>query len=300
MFCITSFYVFADLDSREQEEIKSYFEKMVDAEAWVGLLVMGPEGLNATLANESKEYVAAFQNWLRNRFPDKEILFKDSVSEAQPFRRFCIHVRPEIVTIGKPDLVPDGKCQHLSPEEWQQILDQEHDYVLLDTRNFYETDVGVFRGAIDPKITTFGEFPDRIKELGLPKDKKILMYCTGGIRCEKAILAMHEAGYDNCYQLEGGILAYLEKFPDRNFEGECFVFDQRVAVDQNLQPSAQYTLCPHCGNAGGLTLTCPNCKHESRVCQHCADAGKVACSKNCQYHAERLGLVSVKPLENTQ
>ena len=294
MFYVTSYYIFKQLEPNQQQQIESDLYRIAENENWNGLIILGPEGINATMANDNLVCVEKFKKWLLETFATEDVLFKDSTCEKQPFRRFIIHTREEIVTLGHPEMVPNGRCRHLSPEEWQAVIDSSEEYVLLDTRNFYETEVGVFKGAIDPKISTFGEFSNKIPELNLPKDKKILMYCTGGIRCEKAILAMEHAGYDNCYQLEGGILAYFEKFPNKSFDGECFVFDHRVAVDQNLEASKQYSLCPHCGNAGNVKITCSNCSEPAQVCQHCLDLEKDACSKNCQHHIERKRLASRK------
>lgn len=158
---------------------------------------------------------------------------------------------------------------------------ESEDTVLLDTRNSYETAIGKFRGAVDPGIEAFHEFPGFIQKAGLPKNKTVMMYCTGGIRCEKALLEMEKQGYEHVYQLEGGILAYLEQFPDKNFEGECFVFDHRVAVDQHLRPSTVYGLCPHCGHAGNVEIRC-SCGTVQKVCSTCySTASRKTCSKRC-------------------
>jgi UPF0176 protein len=160
--------------------------------------------------------------------------------------------------------------------------------VIVDARNDYEYAIGKFKGAIDPSIKTFSEFPEFVKKGELPKDKKVMMYCTGGIRCEKALLEMEKQGYSDVYQLEGGILAYLQQFPEGNFEGECFVFDKRVAVDQHLQPSQTYHICPHCGNPGTLEVNCLACNKQAIVCYGCAKEERhKTCSKNCAYIAEK-------------
>lgn len=161
--------------------------------------------------------------------------------------------------------------------------------MLLDTRNVYETAIGKFRGAVDPKLQKFSEFSDFVTASDIPKNKKVLMYCTGGIRCEKASLEMQRLGFEDVYQLSGGILKYLEEFPDGPFEGECFVFDHRVAVDKNLRPSKQYKLCPHCGNPGDKSISCRKCGAQAIICDGCANNEyKVSCSKNCAHHLERV------------
>ena len=130
-----------------------------------------------------------------------------------------------------------------------------------------------------------------VKNSGIPKDKKVLMYCTGGIRCEKAYLEMKEQGYDEVYQLEGGILKYLEEFPNQQFDGDCFVFDHRVAVGQDLSPSKDVHLCPHTGDPARNKICCGHCGEEAYVADACMeDAGMQTCSKNCRHHFERQQL----------
>ena len=199
-------------------------------------------------------------------------------------------MRPEIVTLDAPGMVPDStQHRHLSPEKWNEVLKNEKDFVLLDTRNWYEVRIGTFKNAVDPKIEQFTELPEFVTEQAYPKDQKMLIFCTGGIRCEKAILDLEKRGYENVYQLEGGILNYLEKFPNDQFEGECFVFDGRVAVDQDLAPSQIYKLCPHCGQPSEVTITCARCDTEAMICRHCQEKALVGqvCSKNCAHHYAR-------------
>jgi UPF0176 protein len=124
-----------------------------------------------------------------------------------------------------------------------------------------------------------------VKNSAIPKDKKVLICCTGGIRCEKAIVEMQQQGFEHVYQLDGGILKYIEEMPNQSFEGECFIFDHRVAVDQNLQPSKRYGMCVHCGNPGDIKEACIACTKPSTICAGCKAKGKAqVCSKNCNYH----------------
>ncbi|MDP6561832.1 MAG: rhodanese-like domain-containing protein [Candidatus Peribacteraceae bacterium] len=142
----------------------------------------------------------------------------------------------------------------------------------------------MFEGAIDPRIQTFQEFSDYVENSGIPKDKKVLMYCTGGIRCEKACLEMERQGYENVFQLEGGILRYMKERPHCNWNGECFVFDHRVAVNEEMKPSERYGLCPHCGDPGDRCITCEHCQKPGMMCARCIESMNCrACSKNCAY-----------------
>ena len=158
--------------------------------------------------------------------------------------------------------------------------------MLIDTRNWYEYRLGTFRGALNPGIEKFTDFPDFIQKQGIGKHQKMLIFCTGGIRCEKGILDLEQNGYQNVFQLEGGILNYLEQYPNQKFEGECFVFDRRVAVDQNLEPSKRYTLCPHCGQPADRRIECGLCDQPAQICLECEgmQVKGVTCSKNCAHH----------------
>jgi len=258
-----------------------------------GLILLSSEGLNGTISI-SPENLAKFQNHLRDQTQTADLTFKDSVAPKHPFQIFKIKIKEEIVTLGRPDLVPQTPHnRHLSPQQWQAKLDSTSP-ILIDTRNDYEVDIGKFKGAVDFRTREFHEFPERLKKSGIPAEQEILIYCTGGIRCEKAILAMEEQGYRNVYQLDGGILNYLKEFPDRAFEGECFVFDYRVAVDQNLEPTARYSLCPHCGQPANSSISCVQCGTSATICTRCLEAQNTTCSKNCAHHLS-IGSGSKQP-----
>lgn len=287
---ITTFYHFAELNPERVDEVHDLLCQLSEDLHISGLVILGAEGINATVA-ALPENLKQFKKELTALPEFQDMLFKDSEADKAPFARFKVKIRPEIVSLRSEDYFPGRKNNHLSPAEWNKVLKEDGDFILIDTRNDYEVDVGKFKGAVDPKLKMFNEFPEYVKNSGIPKDKKVLMYCTGGIRCEKAIYEMQAQGYENVYQLEGGILKYLEEFPDDEFEGECFVFDHRVAVNQELKPSTKYHLCPHCGDPGTVHLTCINCGKEAGICDKCeATAYFHTCSKNCAHHAERKAL----------
>lgn len=289
---ITSFYKFHPFQSSDVPRIEEELFDLGKALKLRGLTILATEGINATISGPATE-VEKFKDWARNLVGD--VFFKDSESNKHPFHDFKIKIRPEIVTLDRPELVPQGPHHHLSPEEWHRTL-QEDDVMVLDTRNDYEVKIGKFKKAIDPGLKEFNEFPEYLKKAGLKKDQKILIYCTGGIRCEKAILEMNRQGFNNVYQLDGGIINYLRHFPHQEFEGECFVFDYRVAVDQELKPSQRYRLCPHCGNPAEKRITCIQCQMEEVVCVECTSKGPMynTCSKNCAHHY-RMGHRSRRP-----
>jgi UPF0176 protein len=175
---------------------------------------------------------------------------------------------------------------------------QRDDIVVVDARNSYEYNIGKFKNAVDCGTYRFSEFEAFAEQANLPKDKPVLMYCTGGIRCEKASLAMQEKGFNEVYQLDGGILAYLEQFPNGLFEGECFVFDKRTAVDQQLQPTNVYDTCPHCGMPGSESVLCKACNSEQKICSDCSKLAHChTCSKHCAHIVKiRYSTSSVGPV----
>jgi UPF0176 protein len=282
---IRSFYKFHPLISDQLTDLAAKIEARGEELGLRGLAIIGAEGCNATLSGEPEALRAFCNELLETLNIPGELSVKESYADLHPFRRFKVKVREEIVTLGKPEVLPlQSSHTHLSPEDWHKAL-QEEDVVVLDTRNWYETKIGKFKKAIDPNLDEFQEFPDYLRKANIPKDKKVLIYCTGGIRCEKAIVEMHEQGYQNVFQLDGGILNYLEKFPNQEFDGECFVFDHRVAVDQSLQPTARYRMCPHCGQPGESTVICRKCDAEAVICEECLKNEHMhTCSKNCAYH----------------
>ncbi len=283
-YYVTTFYRFIPLQNLTQ--IQMDLEKKADSLNVKGLVILSHEGFNATCAAEDSHQLVLWKNFIRLYFKIPQLFFKDSVSDVAPFRRFKIKVRSEIVTAGVPDRVPpEGRNHHLTPAEWHQVLQEENDFVLIDTRNWYEYKIGTFKGALNPDIEKFTDFPDYIEAQGISKNKKMLIFCTGGIRCEKGILELQEQGYDNVYQLEGGILNYIKEFPREKFEGECFVFDHRVALDQDLLPSKTYGLCPHCGQPSHVKIVCKRCDTQEALCDECVtiDFKKDTCSKNCAH-----------------
>ena len=170
--------------------------------------------------------------------------------------------------MGKTKQNPLADFYNLEPEEWETMLNEKEN-TILDVRNDYEVELGHFKKAKTLHIKEFREFPHKLKELKLPKEKKTLIYCTGGIRCEKALMEMHHQGFKEVYLLKGGILHYLKKLPDKSFYGECFVFDHRVAVDQHGQTTKRYKLCPHCGQAADQEIKCTHCSKPAKICKNC-------------------------------
>ena len=212
-----------------------------------GTLLLASEGINGTIAGPRSGIDAVLKH-IRAIPGFSKLDHKESIAPNNPFLRMKVRLKKEIVTLGVPGTSPTKQVgQYVSPQDWNELI-QHEDVVLIDTRNDYEVEIGTFKGAIDPKTTTFREFPAWFRAQGnLHNKPKLAMFCTGGIRCEKSTSFALAEGFDEVYHLDGGILKYLETVPEaeRLWEGECFVFDQRVSVDHNMQPGS-YDLCHAC------------------------------------------------------
>lgn len=284
-YAVTTFYKFTPLEERALVEMKQALEVQAKQGNILGLILIAPEGVNATLSGEEGA-LGQFKKFLDGIFGT--IRYRDSVSDKVPFKRFKVKIKPEIVQLQRLDLRPTGSELHVSPEAWDEKVEKE-DAVVIDVRNWYESKLGTFKNAVVPKTWTFSQFPAWLKKSGISKEKKIGIFCTGGIRCEKAVVAMKEQGYQHVFQLDGGILNYIEKRPNQNFTGDCFVFDHRSAVGQDLRPSRQYSLCANCGNAGDIDALCVHCQKTFRTCDDCeARMPVTVCSKNCRYLYDQL------------
>ena len=213
-----------------------------------GTILLAPEGINLFVAGEIAQ-VREFIHYVRHDplFEGKfaELQFKESLSEKQPFRRMLVKLKREIITMKKPAIKPElGRAPSVDARTLKEWLDRGHDdagrpVVMLDTRNAFEVDVGTFDNALDYRITRFSEFPEVIEQNRADLEgKTVVSFCTGGIRCEKAAIHMKDVGIDHVYQLEGGILKYFEEVGGAHYNGECFVFDYRTALDPSLQPTA--------------------------------------------------------------
>ena len=208
-----------------------------------GTILLAPEGINLFLAGP-RESIEPFMDWLREDPRFAGLTPKESMSENVPFGRMRVRLKKEIITMRMPTIRPEqGRAPSVTPATLKRWLDDGHDddgrdVVLLDTRNDYETDVGLFDGAVDYRLASFTELPAALAgDQARYRDKTVVSYCTGGIRCEKAVLHMQDIGMQHVYQLEGGILKYFEETDGAHWRGDCFVFDERGAVDPALAPA---------------------------------------------------------------
>jgi UPF0176 protein len=212
-----------------------------------GTLLLAREGINGTVAG-SREGIDALLSYLKSDERLKDLEYKESSADKMPFLRMKVRLKKEIVTIGVPEADPTVKVgTYVKPEEWNALI-SDPEVVLIDTRNEYEVAIGTFEGALNPNTESFREFPEYVREnLDPAKQKKVALFCTGGIRCEKASALMLHMGFEKVYHLQGGILKYLEKVPETEskWKGECFVFDGRVSVADKLSQGT-YRLCYSC------------------------------------------------------
>ena len=244
-YTVATFYLFADLPDFEakQTSIKAF----CDSQSVLGTIILAPEGINGTIAGAS-EGIAAALDFIRTDKRLAKLPTRLSYTDRKTFHRMRVILRPEIVTLGDPSVNPNEAVgQYVEPEDWNELI-KDPEVTLIDTRNDYEVEVGTFRGAIDPMTTTFGEWPEYVeKNLDPDTHPKIAMFCTGGIRCEKASAHLLKNGFKQVFHLRGGILSYLESVPEEEstWEGDCFVFDHRVAVKHGLE-QGDFEICFGC------------------------------------------------------
>jgi UPF0176 protein len=248
-FCVAALYHFTRFD--DPAALRGPLAELCDAQGLKGTLLLAREGVNGTVAGIDAG-IEALLTHLRALPGCKNLEAKFSRAAAMPFNRMKVRVKREIVTMGQPNIDPLTSTGHyVAPEDWNALI-ADPDTIVIDTRNDYEVAVGTFAGAIDPKTPTFRDFPawfraERERLLGSGKPPKVAMFCTGGIRCEKSTAFLKAEGLDEVYHLKGGILKYLETVPPEQslWQGECFVFDQRVTVKHGLE-QGDFALCFAC------------------------------------------------------
>lgn len=249
-------YKFTTLE--DPQKWVSTFRTQCEAHRLKGTILISSEGWNIALAGEKAD-IAAWRLWYDSLPEGQNTLFKYSFSEAIPFRKLLVRVKNEIIRMNKSDLDPETRTgQYILPETLKQWLDEGRPVAILDTRNDYEFWFGHFDNAMHFDIQHFTQFPDKVLSHSFEAEVPIVTYCTGGVRCEKATSFMLEAGFKEVYQLEGGILNYFAQCGNAHYTGDCFVFDERIALNGELQPAA--------------VLQCKQCErpiYGDNACSHC-------------------------------
>ena len=267
-YIVATFYKFvtiSDLEAKQKQILAWCEEKSIK-----GTIILASEGINGTIAGTQKA-IASVVTLLRSIDGLADLEYKKSTAQKPPFARLKVKLKSEIVTLGMPEVDPSQRVgKYVDPENWNEII-SDPEVVVIDTRNDYEVEIGSFKRAKNPDTESFREFPEYIEEnLNPNKHTKVAMFCTGGIRCEKASSYMLSQGFKEVYHLKGGILKYLENVSSEEslWEGECFVFDERVAVKEGLEPGS-HELCYACGHPiSEQDKQSP--KYESQIsCPHC-------------------------------
>jgi len=300
-FLTTTFYHFITLNNIKI--FKTIIQDYCDNKSLKGTILLAQEGINGTISGKEDD-ILEFHKFIKKdqKFSDvfKNLEYKSSWSNENPFYRMKVRLKKEIVALGLPEVSPAIKVgKYVKPEDWNSLIN-DPEVILIDTRNNYEVDIGTFNNAINPKTTSFREFPQYVKKnLKSKKNKKIAMFCTGGIRCEKASSYMLENGFKEVYHLQGGILKYLEEVPKEKslWQGECFVFDQRIAVTNELK-EGRYGQCYACRHP----LTPEEMKSDNYLegisCSYCIKKTSEVKKNNLQERQKQIYLAKARGEEH--
>lgn len=275
------FYRFHPIENLEkfQKEHLKFCENL----GTMGRILIAAEGINGSVSG-TREQIEKYKEYLTSLEGFEGIVFKEDEVLNHPFTKMQVKIRKTLINMGT-EVDMSKKGQYLEPDELMEWYKKEkpgEDFVVIDTRNDYEYKVGRFKDSIHLNIKTFRQFPEKIKELEHLKDKKIITYCTGGIRCEKASSFMREQGFEKVYQLKDGILTYGKEHPDTFWEGKCFVFDKRMFQDLNSD-SKPLTNCEICNSPSDLNRNCRNvnCDKLFISCVKCQEKLNGCCSEEC-------------------
>lgn len=267
---VAALYKFVTLE--DYKELQKPLLALCEDNGIKGTLLLAYEGINGTVAG-SRQAIDNLCTYFNADARFHGLEYKESFADELPFYRMKVRLKKEIVTLGVPGVDPNKEVgEYVAPEDWNEVI-ADPDVVVIDTRNAYEYDIGTFKGALNPNTETFRAFPEFVrKNLDPKKHKKVAMFCTGGIRCEKASSFMLKEGFEKVYHLKGGILKYLENVPQEKslWDGDCFVFDHRTAVVHGLDVSKTETCfgCRHPVSEGDKVST----KYREGVhCPHCFD-----------------------------
>ena len=249
----------------------------------LGRLIVAEEGLNGTISGTAAD-CQKYMEWVKADGRFESLEFKVEGHQELAFKKLHVRVKPEIVHSGLTHIKPQEKTgMHLSPQDFHSMKDEE-DVVIVDVRSNYEHKLGKFKNAVTFDIDNFRDFQEKVNELSQYKGKKIVTYCTGGIKCEKASAYLLEQGFDNVYQLHGGIIKYGLETDGEDFEGKCYVFDGRLTTDINKKNPKVISTCYVCNEPNDRMVNCanPECNVHVPICEGCGDKMEGACSESCR------------------
>lgn len=289
---VISFYKYVDVENPESLA-KEHLDWCL-ANGVNGKIYLAKEGISGSVFGED-EVMDKYKSHLKSYKIFEDIWFKETPTDQIAFNKMHVRVKNEIVNSGLNETSLEHTARKLTPEQLLKFYESKKDFVIVDARNWYESKIGKFKNAITPQITHFREWPKVVESLSEYKDKTIVTYCTGGIRCEKASAYMREQGFKDVYQIDGGILNYIQQFPDTYWEGGMFVFDDRRVFEPNSKEELKYTAnCHFCGKPTSYHINCHNidcdkiivcchdCKIENEYC--CSDECRTSGNKRKEYH----------------
>jgi len=291
-FVALAYYLFVELDDprTEVEKHKSFFEN----KECVGRIYISEEGINGQMSGSLPD-AETYMTWLKQDARFASVAFKCHEVDEQIFPRMTVKYRPQLVALDQKIDTKEGG-EHVSPARWKEML-ESGDYLVLDVRNQYEWEIGHFEGAVLPPLQTFREFPEYAENLTQtvdPEKTKIMMYCTGGIRCELYSALMKKKGFKNIYQLDGGVINYGLTEGNTHWKGKLFVFDDRLAVPVDGKETQPISCCTHCKNGCDIYYNCANmdCNELFICCSSCLEVYQGCCSFECK------GASRVRPLDS--
>lgn len=285
-YSVLLYYVYAIID--DPEDYREQHHLFCIDHNLRGRIIISKEGLNGTVSGLVED-CKAYMNYVKNDPRFAHVEFKVDAHDQHAFQKLHVRVKPEIVHSGLHEINPNVKTgKYVEPEEFKKILKQE-DVVILDVRSNYEHKLGKFKNAITLDIENFRDFPEKVKELEKLKYKKIITYCTGGIKCEKASAYLLEQGFSDVYQLHGGIIKYGLEAGGEDFEGKCYVFDNRLTVNVNKINPKVISTCHVCGTVSDRMVNCANpvCNIHVPICESCGEKLEGTCSEDCRNHPEK-------------
>jgi UPF0176 protein len=282
MYRVISFYKYIDIENPESfvnEHLKWCLQNDLKGKVYVA-----SEGISGSIFG-TKEQTDLYKKKLTSYNIFKDIWFKETDTDQAAYTKMHVRIKSEIVNSMLKDVDPKKGGKRLSPDELLRLYEEGKEFVIVDARNWYESKIGKFKNAITPNVTHFREWPNVVESLKDFKDKTVVTYCTGGIRCEKASAYMVKEGFKDVYQLDGGILNFINKYPDTYWQGSMFVFDDRKVIEPNTREDLKYIAeCEFCGKSTSYYINCHNidCDKIIVICHDCKIDNDYCCSDDCR------------------